>query len=103
MMQSTGGVTVKVFEKSLARELLILTLRSSLISRNPRPRRGQLKAPPSLTQDNENSCNRPLLRGTAAIAAIRALVRERIGTRCRSKESRAAQYWSELHQAHRVG
>src|SRR5437870_5291939 len=44
MMQSTGGVTVKVFEKSLARELLILTPRSSLISRNCRLRRGQLKA-----------------------------------------------------------
>src|SRR5438552_15494584 len=44
MMQSTGGVTVKVFEKSSARELLILTPRSSLISRNRRLRTGHLKA-----------------------------------------------------------
>jgi UDP-glucose/GDP-mannose dehydrogenase family, NAD binding domain len=43
-MQSTGGVTVKVFEKSLARRLLIPTPRSSLISRNRRLRTGHPKA-----------------------------------------------------------
>src|SRR5437870_13347722 len=103
MMQSTGGVTVKVFEKSLARELLLLTPRSSLISRNRRLRKGHLKAS-SLPDERTMKIAVIGLGYIGLPLAIKFAHSKQCDMLARGQdEGRSDEQWPKPHQAHSIG